>query len=485
MINHKNFLIQLVSISIIDFSIRLEEILFESESYITNRGGGCILKKYDYVSIFLFTTLIGLSNYAGASGFALIEQSGSGLGNAFAGSAASAEDASTIFYNPAGMAFLPDNQVVLGMHVINPDINFSSTGSRSGLGFPESGDNGGNTGSLTFLPNFYFAKSITDTIHLGIGVNTPFGLKTEYNDQWVGRYQTVKSEVNSININPSIAYKANDKLSLGFGVSAMRIDADLTSAVDFGTILGSLTSNPLLFQKLDGTTRTKGDDWGFGWNAGVIFQPTDDTRIGLSYRSQIHETLKGTTSFYNVPAPLAASFQNGPVTAKLVTPDSASISIFTKLDEKWDLLGDLSWTDWSKFQNLTIIRTSGTIVSSNSENWHNTLRVSAGANYHVDENLKLKVGVAYDESPVSDLYRTARIPDNDRIWLSFGGQYKLSETSKIDVGYTHIFVKDASLDKTNEIQTASPALTAALQDKLIGNYSSSIDMMSVQFSHSF
>ena len=200
-----------------------------------------------------------------AAGFALIEQSGSGMGNAFAGAAAVAEDASTIFFNPAGMTYLPDNQLVIAAHAVMPAVVFSNNGShRSALtgGLATRGGDGGDAGDLALLPNLYFTKSVSDRIRLGIGVNAPFGLKTEYDDGWVGRYQALKSELKTININPSIAFKANDMVSVGFGVSAMRTEATLTNAVDFGSLCAGfggcgIGASP---QRNDGFVRNHGAD---------------------------------------------------------------------------------------------------------------------------------------------------------------------------------------------------------------------------------
>lgn len=421
------------------------------------------------------TAFMGTVGLAQAAGFALIEQSASGLGNAFAGGAAGAEDASTIFFNPAGMTYLPDSQLVIAAHAIKPSAKFDNDGShRSPLtgGLATPGGDGGDAGDLAFVPNFYFSKAVTENVRLGIGINAPFGLKTEYGDSWVGRYQAIKSELKTININPSIAFKANDQFSLGFGISAMRAEADLTSAVDFGTPLGA-------FQALDGKARLEGDDWGWGWNAGALFQLSSATRVGVAYRSQVHQTLEGTVKFSSVPAPLAAAFPNGSITAKLTTPDSFSASVFHQVNDQWDVMGDLTWTRWSKFENLTAVRPSGAEVSSVPENWENTIRASVGASYRYSDALKARVGIAYDESPVPSEFRTPRIPDNDRYWLSIGASYKVTPAGSLDIGYTHIFVKDASLDKTTDVSVA------ALQDTLKGSYDSDVNILSVQYTHNF
>jgi long-chain fatty acid transport protein len=447
--------------------------------------------KYRIGFLAVSTVFIGASGLANAAGFALIEQNASGMGNAFAGAAAVAEDASTIFFNPAGMSYLPDSQLVVAAHAIRPSAEFNNNGShRSPLtgGLATPGGDGGDAGDLAFVPNFYFAKAITENIRLGVGINAPFGLKTEYSDGWVGRYQAIKSELKTININPSVAFRASDRLSVGFGISAMRAEADLTNAVDFGTICAAALGGcgvGAIFQRNDGLARLEGDDWGFGWNAGVIFQATQATRFGLAYRSQVHQTLEGTVKFSDVPAAFAlsplltATFANGNATAKLTTPDSLSASLLHQINDQWDVMADLTWTRWSKFEQLTAVRTSGTIVSNVPENWENAIRASIGASYRYNDTLKARIGVAYDESPVPSAFRTPRIPDNDRVWLSLGANFKFTSTSNLDVGYTHIFVHDTSLNKTTDTSSA------ALRDVINGSYDSNINILGVQYTHTF
>ncbi len=435
--------------------------------------------------------LLAQAGAANAAGFALIEQSGSGMGNAYAGAAATAEDASTIFFNPAGMTYLPDSQLVVALHAIRPSAEFGNDDShRAALtgGLATLGGDGGDAGDLALVPNIYFARAVSDNVRLGIGISAPFGLKTEYGGGWVGRYQAIKSELKTININPSIAFKVGNQLSLGFGVSAMRASAELTNAVDFGTICAASLAGcgvGATFQQHDGLARLEGDDWGFGWNAGAIFQVTNATRFGLAYRSQVHQTLDGTIKFSNVPAAFAvspaltATFANGNITAKLTTPDSLSASLVHQFDPQWDVMADLTWTRWSKFERLTAVRSSGAIVSDVPENWENTIRASIGASYRYNDALKARVGLAYDESPVSTKFRTPRIPDNDRVWLSLGVGYQLFPTASLDVGYTHIFVRDTSINKVND------ASSALLRDLVAGSYDSNVNILSVQYTHRF
>ncbi|HEY7985593.1 MAG TPA: outer membrane protein transport protein [Methylophilaceae bacterium] len=429
------------------------------------------------INVLIAVLCSGASLTASAAGFALIEQSASGMGNAFAGGSAAAEDASTIFFNPAGMTYLPDDQLVISGHAIRPSADFSNNGSHSAFGTPTTGGNGGDAGDWSIVPNIFYSKALSPDLRIGLGISAPFGLKTDYESGWIGRYQALKSELNTININPSIAFKATDRLSLGFGVSAMRADADLTNAVDIGT----LTGVPALRQNFDGLAELQGNDWGFGWNAGAIFQLNDTTRLGLAYRSQVHQRLEGNVNFTlqpGTPGALAAAFPNGAISAKLTLPDSLSASMFHQLNDQWDVMADVTWTDWSTFKNLTALRGTGAVLSSTPENWKNTTRISAGASYRYSEVLKLRAGIAYDESPVPDAFRTPRIPDNDRTWLSVGASYKVAPSSSLDIAYSHIFVKSTSINKTTDN-------IAPLQDTVIGSYDSDVNILSAQLTYSF
>jgi long-chain fatty acid transport protein len=413
--------------------------------------------------------LAGLSGLTQAAGFALVEQNASGLGNAYAGQAASAQDASTIFFNPAGMGLLPDSQLVVAGNLIRPSATFQNGGSTAAP-LQALGGNGGDAGGLGFVPNLYYVHPVNDRLALGVGVNAPFGLKTEYDPTWIGRFQAVTSEVKTININPSLSYKLNDTVLLGVGLNAQRIDAKLTNMVNYSALAGGA-----LGANLQGLATVKGDDYGWGYNLGALFN-LGDTRVGIAYRSQIDYTLEGNVSFANVPAPMAANplLQAGPVTADVTLPASASLSLFHKLNPRVDLLADITWTGWSTFDALTVRRTSGSVVSSTTENWKDSWRYSLGATWHKSAAWNWRAGVAYDETPVPDAFRTPRIPDQGRTWLAVGGQYRMDKKNAIDFGYAHLFVKEASINSSG---TATGVLT--------GQYDNYVDILSVQFTHDF
>jgi long-chain fatty acid transport protein len=396
-----------------------------------------------------------------AGGFAIGTQSGSGTGNAFAGGAAAADDASVAWFNPAAMTLIPGTQIAGALHALKPSFKFENNGSTGAVfGNPGTGE-GGDGGDWAFVPNGFMTMAINPKLSFGLALNAPFGLATEYDNGWRGQLKALKSEITAVNINPSVAYKVSDSVSIGVGVSVQRLEATLTKAANAaGTNIAEL----------------KADDIGYGFNLGLTVQATPDTRIGVSYRSSIKYELEGTVTF----SAAAAAANNGGVRADLEVPDSASISVFHRLNPKWELMGDITWTGWSTVQKFDAIRTTnagagiGTIVDSETFNWKDTWRFGVGANYKMSDQTKFRFGVALDETPTNDVDRTPRLPDQDRTWLAFGVQYKPSKAGILDVGYAHEFIKDATVNNT-----------LAGAGTLSGTFKNKADIFSVQYSHTF
>jgi long-chain fatty acid transport protein len=396
----------------------------------------------------------GMASSAVAGGFAIGTQSGSGTGNAFAGGAAAADDASVAWFNPAAMTLLPGSQIAGALHFLKPSFKFGNTTSTS---LPGSGE-GGDGGDWAYVPNAFFTMSINPNLSFGLALNAPFGLKTEYDPGWRGRFTAIKSEIKTVNFNPSVAYKVSDAVSIGGGFSWQSIEAELTQQSAAG-----------LF------TLTADDNQGFGYNLGVLIKVSPSTRIGAHYRSAIKYQLEGTATFAAVAA------LNGGIKADLEVPDSFSISAFHVLDPKWELMGDITRTGWSSVQQLVVTRTTasagggvGSTLSTLPFNWKDTWRYSAGANYKLSSQTKLRVGAALDKTPTNDVDRTPRLPDQDRTWAAFGVQWRPSKAGILDVGYAHEFIKNANI---NNSQGAA--------GQLVGTFKNKADIFSLQYSHSF
>lgn len=433
------------------------------------------------VSLSVAGALLVISGAAAASGFALIEQSGSGLGNAFAGGAASAGDASTIFYNPAGMSRLSGKQIAVAGSMIGPSAQFSGTATGlTPLQVAGTGT-GGDAGSWTPVPNAYFAMEVNPDMHIGLGINAPFGLQTQYDPNWMGRFQAIKSSIKTVNLNPSVSYRVNDAFSIGAGLNYQRINGELSSMSNYSAAAFSAGKLGLVGANKEGVSTLTGNDSAWGYNFGAMYNFTPDARIGVAYRSRVKYNLSGNVSFANRPAALNALLPDQAVTLAITMPDSFSVSGFHQVSDKWDFMADATWTGWSVFQQLNILKANGASLSTPTpENWKDTWRVSTGASYHYSETWTARAGVAFDQSPVSDQFRTVRIPDANRTWLSVGGQYKPAKESALDFGYAHLFVSNAPL---NQSATANPDLAG--KGYLVGNYNNSADIFTVQYAHSF
>jgi len=456
------------------------------------------------VIISLITTV----SSAFCSGFALIEQSASGLGTAYSGGAAAAEDATTVFTNPAAMTLLKGQQISGVLHVIMPSATYNNGTAKNAAGAPFSGGNGGEAGLTGFIPNFYYVAKLNKDLAIGFGMNTPFGLATKYDDTWVGRYHAVKSDMMTINFNPSVAYRINDKLSVGAGFNVQYMKAELTSMIDFGLsaysqlkagnatqqaqanalVTAGAVSNP----RADIYGNMKGESWSISWgNYGILYTPSESTRFGATYRSEMKHSLKGDVSFsprdatYLTALGLAGSagstFANQGINGEITLPASASLSAFHRFNPAWAVTGDVSWTQWSSFNKLVINFNNGTLPASpTTENWQDTWRFSLGTTYNPTAKLALRTGVAYDMTPVPDAeHRTPRIPDNDRFWIAVGAGYKFSDMISLDFGYAHLFVDSSRMSKS-----ATTAEDAG-RGTLAGNFSTSVDILSTQLNIRF
>jgi len=446
-------------------------------------------------SIAVASAFSALPQLASASGFALIEQSGSGMGNAYAGSAAAAEDASTVYFNPAGMGLLPAGRhLAIAAHYIIPKAQFQNNASISAtlFGAPAPTGNGGDAGVPALVPNGYFTMNLSDKMRFGVGVNVPFGLSTEYESEWIGRFQGIKSEVMTLNINPAISFKASDTVSLGFGLNYQSIKAEFTSKSNYAAaVFIAAGAGPAAAVaaagQAEGLTTLKGDDTGWGWNAGLMFTPSPKTRIGVAYRSRIKYSVEGTVKFDNRPALLAAAAPDGNIKLDVTMPDNLSFALSQALDDRWTVLADATWTGWKVLQKFEVTRTNnipagGATLQNIPYNWRNTWRVGVGANYKLNEAWMLKGGIAYDQTPTIDADRGVRLPDGNRTWLSVGAKYQMSRAGTLDFGYTHIMVKDPSINSNAGGNLTNSTAAYALVN---GKYDASVDILSVQYNHRF
>lgn len=417
-----------------------------------------------------------LSVGAHASGFALIEQSVSSMGTAYAQGSSGIEDASTIYFNPAGMTRLPGKNVSGGVHVVNSDVQFKGSAvynpSHPALaggplaGAPISGDGKVDLDLTQPVPNFYYSHEFNERWWAGLGVNSPFGLKTDYERDWVGRYHADKSQLITININPSVAFRIDEHASIGFGISAMYADAELTNWADLGLPAAPGTS--------DAKVEVDGDDWAFGFNGGVILEPSPDTRLGFHFRSQLNLELEGGDFEVKGVSKTGAS-------AEVSLPGTLSVSAFHAMNDQWSIMGDVTWTEWSQLDSL-VIKRKGTEPVISDFDWEDSIRVAVGATYRHNQTWLFRGGIALDESPIRNAeLRTPRVPGEDRTWLTFGANYKYSRDLSFDFGYAHLFVDDP---KINNVDAYTPSTFDGFH-LVTGEYDAAVDIFSAQVNWRF
>jgi long-chain fatty acid transport protein len=402
-----------------------------------------------------------------ASGFQLREEGAEALGNAYAGSTAKAYDLSTLFYNPAGMVRLSGNQAGATAAWVSPDFKFS--GSDTVAGRAVSGGSGGNSIKPVAVGSAYLLWDAAPDLKAGLAVTTPFGMRSEYKEDWVGRYQALATDLTVVNVSPSVAYRLNNALSVAGGLQVSWAKTSLTNAVNF---------NALVPGSGDGLARIGGEDTALGWTTSALYEFDAATRLGIYYRSSVYHAIQGRAQFQGVPAPLAGNvnFADSGIKTALTLPDTASFGLYHEISPQWAVMSDVAWTRWSAFRTLRVGFDSGRPDIAVPENWSDTWFFSLGASYKPTEQLTLNVGTAYDMSPVSDQYRTARVPDSSRLWLSGGMSYALTPDSKLSFGYAHLFAGSAPIDQTDP---------GAIGCRLVGKYDNQVDIVSTSVSVRF
>ncbi len=421
---------------------------------------------------------------AEASAFQLHEDSAAAMGRAYAGSATAGGDVSVVANNPAAMSDLKGTYFQADVTAINFGTTFSGS-AHDALGRPISGGNGGDAGTTMPVPAIFFATQIDDKWHVGAGFTVPFGFQTEYNQDWFGRYNAIKSQFTSLDATLSVSYDVTDNFALGLSGIAQRTSAELTSAINYNAVglglvnqaalAGALTPaqaqalgqqvNTIIPPGSDGIARIKGDDWAYGYQVGAYWKVTSNDKLAFDYRSKISHTLTGTANFSMPPnvqallssptvAPLLAGAGGVPFTrtegtAPFTTPATATASYWHQ-EEKFGIGADLAWTKWDVFKNLTVnYANPAQPASVEAFNWKNSWYAAIGGDYYLNDKVTLRGGFAVDTTPTKNSTRDPRVPDGTRQLLSFGVGYKASEHFVLNASYAHIFVNKASINTTS------------------------------------
>lgn len=415
----------------------------------------------------LISTSISTSN-SQAAGFATDSHSASGLATSYAGSVTGSHDISDSFFNPAILSDVEDkSELVISATYLNfriDDDNANSTYIADSSSV--SGARNDNAGSIDVIPAFFFATPINEKTTFGMSVTTPFGLSTSYDSNWVGRYYAVDSEIQTVNFNPSISYKVNNKLSIGAGVQAQYLKATLTSMADIGGIYFASPGT------MDALAKAKGDDWGYGFNLGATYKVSDELTAGIGYRSKIKHKLEGKTQIQSA----AIGNPVSDLHAAVITPETLTLGFKYDVTDKLSLLQDTSWTRWSRVRTLDISAIENSALSSSTNfELKDSFRYSLGMSYNANSKLQLKTGTAYEEGAV-DKYRNPRLPGSDKIWLSMGLTYNINNNTGIDLTYVREFYK-----KSHTNLSASGSVTTDLQS----DYKNELDVLAVSLKWNF
>ena len=425
---------------------------------------------------------------ARASAFELKEDSAQAMGRAYAGSLAAGGDVSVVANGPASMSDLQGTYFEADITAINFGAQFSGTG-HDVLGNPISGNNGGNAGTTMPVPALFFETQVSDRWHVGAAFSVPFGFETDYNSDWVGRYNGIESKFESLDGTLSESFDVTDNFSIGGSAIAQRTSATLTNAINFSSVglslvgPGTKANMPvssvyaLIPPGNDGLAHIEGSDWAYGYQLGARWKIDSKDRFAFNYRSKISHRLQGNADF-DVPqnvstlitqlAPtlgLSASnlpFQNTSATADFTTPAVTTASYWHQ-EDKFAFGADVSYTQWDVFKNLTVnYANSAQPVTTQVFDWHNSWYTSFGGEYYLTDKFTLRGGIGLDTTPTAAATRDVRVPDETRKLLSFGVGYKASEHLSINASYAHIFVNRASID--NDVSATEDTITGTYDD---------------------
>ena len=357
---------------------------------------------------------------AHAAGFMLTEQSAGALGRAYAGVGVDGTDISGVYYNPATMTLHPGTQIQAGFVAVGLDLAFEGTNDYAG----ETENGQYNTQAI---PHGYISHQLTDNMWIGLAMTVPFGMGTEYKDDWNLGNRGISAEVLTFDFNPNVAWKVSDKLSLGAGMSIQYAKADLKMA-----------------KKLNGqefNSEIDADSTAWGFNVGLMWSPLDNLRFGLSYRSKINHNADGDLTFSNNSVLVGTLLpESVDATATISTPAWAMATAAWDVNDLLSLYATFRWTDWSSFDELTIDggqhpNMPGMALGDTIKNkWQDTYLFSVGADLRFTNWWTFRAGIGYETSPIDEPeYRTAIIPDADRWWFALGSTFKATENMQIDV----------------------------------------------------
>ncbi|MEO8400321.1 MAG: outer membrane protein transport protein [Gammaproteobacteria bacterium] len=370
------------------------------------------------------TSLMSSSIFAAA--FQLYELGTPIIGTAAVGQAAVTNDASIAYFNPAGMSQLNSTQFMVGTQVVTPSIHFSIGGQNT-----ISGGNGGNAGVLTPGGSVFYVYQFSPKLKLGASFTTPYAGELDYTNGWVGRYIVQSMTFYAIDLNPALSYSVNNWLALGVGATLEYASLNQTVALPITDLV-------------DGQANIKTTDYAPGFNIGILLTPYETTKIGIAYRSRILHDLKGNTTFLRISATPATS-------TKMTMPHNIIISLDQAITNRFDILGELGWSNWSSMQSA-VVNIAG-FTATTKLNWNNTYRIGLGAKFLATPTVTFQGGASYDSSPTKITLRTPDLPMDKQIRLAAGLMYSASKAIKLGFSYEYFNLGNAPINNTSSLGT--------------------------------
>ncbi|EGR0656886.1 aromatic hydrocarbon degradation protein [Vibrio cholerae] len=417
--------------------------------------------------------LASVSTFTQAAGFQLAEYSATGLGRAYAGEAAMADNASAQWRNPAMLTYLEGTQVSAGAIYVNPNVDVEGTVNHAQLGKTHASSN--DFAHDAVIPNFYLSHQLNEQMALGFALGTNYGMETDLGTEFAASHFGNQASVISKEANLNIAYQILPQLSIGGGVRYVMGEGHFgATAPAKNLIRHPVTNNVMTLPKGTTLKYMEGEDNSWGWQVGSAWQINQDHRVGFAYKSEVVMDFEGHAEGVSY-----GSYKSGMMSVTL--PATAELASFHQLNDQWAIHASINWTDWSSFKELTAVFPEKSDLIK-SENWEDNYRFALGTTYQYDAKLALRAGVAYDTSAVDDKNRTATIPETDRTWVSVGGSYVATPQLTLDAGFTYIFAKDATI---NEPRDASDQTAAAIGGAFTGNVSGNVWLIGVQANYRF
>jgi len=374
-----------------------------------------------------------VSSHVYAAGFQLNEFSSAGLGRAYSGEGAMGDTAASASRNPATMALMDRPMFSIGAVFIDPDVDITGN-SPTGRSL-----NASNIAPTQWIPNLHYVQPINDQWWVGASATSNYGLATEFNDDYTAGGYGGKTDLMTANFNLSTAYRLNEHFSFGVGFDAVYARAKIERyAGESGAALGIPADTQV--------AHLKGDEWGYGWNAGILYEVDKNNRFGFTYRSEVKVDFDGdyksslptAINRLNLGLPYATGGSTIPGALTLNLPEMWEVSGWHKVAPQWAVHYSLAYTSWSQFQELKATGSSGQTLFYKDESFKDAYRIALGTTYYYDDNWTFRTGIAFDDSPVPADKRSISIPDQDRLWLSAGASYAFTQDASVDVGVSYM-----------------------------------------------